>query len=203
MSESCPSCLLPAPIILPPNPPSSSPARSPMDLNNLTVEELEQLKGQATPVDVSKLRRVEVDKLTVHVIVYHQNPGEDPFQRTSIWDRRLKSGDQPYQRRLTIGQEWTPLDLGWIKEPGYILLENRAGRREPENPTEERKAEIASMVLDVGFFAYLDPGSGPAMVPSLVVRPGGAQPFELYEGARVYLRSAYGSIPVNVYVFPQ
>lgn len=57
-----------------------------------------------------------VDQLT-HESVAH---GADSFSVRGY--RWLKSTEQPYERRMSVGTEWKPLSLGWLDETGCSML---------------------------------------------------------------------------------
>lgn len=39
-------------------------------------------------------------------------------------------GEEPYRRSLIIGNEFTPLESGWVKEPGRLIVKNAESKRE-------------------------------------------------------------------------
>lgn len=92
------------------------------------------------------------DRLTLVASIYHEHPGEEPFSFAFQASRSLPScDDQVYQRRLTLSEIWTPLDLGWFKDTperiGYICIENLEGRIKHTYPTEEQRREMAKKVV--------------------------------------------------------
>lgn len=63
---------------------------------------------------------------------------------------RMVSSEQPYQRVVTIGEEWVPLDLGWVKEPGMVLVANKAPVRQTY-PTPEEAKVAGNAVVELTF----------------------------------------------------
>lgn len=63
------------------------------------------------------------DRITVVEQVSHQSPQNErlyPYAH-SFW-RELESVEQPYERSLTIGNTWIPIDIGWLKGKGLGML---------------------------------------------------------------------------------
>ena len=67
-----------------------------------------------------------MSRLTIVENIYHQNPGENPFQISDTYEQCLETEDeQPYQRTYKIGPELTDLDCGWLKECGLVHIKNK------------------------------------------------------------------------------
>jgi len=70
------------------------------------------------------------DRITQVVSLNYEQRGVEPFVIRSVADRLLSiSDDGPYSRRVRVGQEWQPFDLGWFKpeDIGVLVLENLSG----------------------------------------------------------------------------
>jgi hypothetical protein len=63
-------------------------------------------------------------RLVVIERVYHQRPGQQPITTQSRFSRTLESSEQQYVREVTVTEEWTPIDTGWIKSAGMLHLSN-------------------------------------------------------------------------------
>ena len=87
------------------------------------------------------------DTLTVVETVYHQPAGEEPTAVSVQYVRPLETQEQPYVRKIRVGEQWQPLDLGWIEQPGMIWLTNDEGRGLQVNPTPEERAAIEAKVI--------------------------------------------------------
>ena len=96
------------------------------------------------------------DRLTVVCSVYHQPFGEQPQAFESRFSRALRSNEQPYDHRLTVGSEWVPLDCGWIHDAGMLLLFNEAGRNLRQYPSEEEQQRLAEQVIELRYINQPD-----------------------------------------------
>lgn len=58
--------------------------------------------------------------------IYWQVDGQTSELAGKPYSRWLKSDDQPYKRSLPVGsEEWTPVETGWVKEIGLLVLRNQ------------------------------------------------------------------------------
>lgn len=63
-------------------------------------------------------------RITVVEQVIWQEEGEQPVSFTTRFSRSVGSKEQPYSRKLLIGPSWVKLDLGWVEDPGMLLIYN-------------------------------------------------------------------------------
>lgn len=91
------------------------------------------------------------DRATVRVELIHEHWGDQPFSEAAGFSCGLEGIEQPYSRRLVVGEEWAPIDFGWIDRPGYILVKNLEGGLAKVNPTEGERADIAARVVLIGY----------------------------------------------------
>lgn len=94
------------------------------------------------------------DQLTVVETVYHLASGEEPTAAEVRFVRELETVEQPYVRKLVIGEEWQPLDFGWVKDIGMFVLRNDEGAGLQTMPTDEERAAIMAKVLELGTAAW-------------------------------------------------
>ena len=136
------------------------------------------------------------DILTVTETIYHQSWGEGPTSVNSAFTRELSIQEQPYSRKIKIGETWQPLDLGWFSDRpndvGMIQLVNEEGHFEQTQPTDEERAEAAAKVIELNFLALTNswlilPRESFRGCPSL---PG---------GVRIRCRSGVARATINVY----
>lgn len=66
------------------------------------------------------------NKVIVSLKVYHQLQGENAIGDSIGRVLRVSSIEEPYCRKMKIGEDWTKLDTGWIEEPGLVIIENLA-----------------------------------------------------------------------------
>jgi hypothetical protein len=135
------------------------------------------------------------DRLTMKVMVYHERYDEDPYPIDPLsgasW--MLEFQEQPYSREMVVGEEWTPIDLHWLKDKAGLLVFQIRGQRFHIQPTEEEREKLEKQVLHVSYGD--DPG--------FIVRRGLPFPFMPVEPDKVVMRSAFGKIRVRVTVFPR
>lgn len=140
----------------------NSPQRDPPPLRPVPVEQQSplpiELPIRPVPVPPAKMRELPRQardgKAHIALIITHahQIPGERATGGTERSGRFLKTKDQPYgPRRLTVGPEWQPLDTGWVKEPGLILITNEEGlpKHVQVNPTPAEAAAAEARVVEV------------------------------------------------------
>lgn len=121
-------------------------------------------------------------QLTVVQSLYHTSGEFGPTELPpSRFARQLQSSDQPYVRHVTVGEEWTPIDAGWVKDCGMLCVFNREGESLAAIPTQEQAKQIALRVVELAFaaddpecFWLIRPGESfrgePSGTRSLVVR---------------------------------
>lgn len=91
------------------------------------------------------------DRLTVCEQVYHRPADDEPQQFSSAFSRELEISEQAYRRNGVATDDWQPLDYGWLKSVGMLVVHNREGEHLQINPTPEEKAAIAKRVLMVAW----------------------------------------------------
>lgn len=97
--------------------------------NHINEDELEALVKRAeqgvkpkAPQETEKC-----DRITAIFQMIHESCGFDPVKAHTTFTERLKTKDQPYQRRMLIGKEPVTLSADWVKDPGYLIIENKKG----------------------------------------------------------------------------
>lgn len=88
-------------------------------------------------------------RLSVIDAVYYQSPQGEPVVTESRFARWLSTTEQPYSRRLLIGEDWTALDTGWLEQTGMLVLENEGLPPGPEQPSAEERAAAPARILEV------------------------------------------------------
>jgi hypothetical protein len=147
-------------------------------------------------------------RLVVVETVYHQPPQGSPQAAESRWLRTLASDEQPYVRRVKIGEAWQPLDHGWLAVCSLALVANEAVKFAVV-PTGEQRQEAAAQVLEVAF-ALPDAGKQkrtmhdpplPPLTPVLEVPPGESlrcSPLDL-ETVRLRCRKGVATVLLTLY----
>lgn len=130
--------------------------------------------------------------------IYHQQPDAEPIAVEARFSRWLESSEQPYLRKLTIGEKWTPLDLGWLQGAGRIFLKNEEGRFAVQPTQEEREATMSRIVE----LAVVEPITGNRHFSWGKVRPGESLCFEPTDPTSVRLRCQRGQARVTLLIVP-
>lgn len=153
-------------------------------------------------------------RVTVAGSVYHQIPGETPLQADIRYARWLDSDQDPYSRtRMPVGEQWQPIESGWIEKPGMIIVTNR--RDQPGmTPTATEREAAEARVIEVGIVVDLnrsaaqrtmhDPRVPVVVVPLFVIRLGESQQWTPAPGSMpaYRLRCVAGEAKASVVVLP-
>lgn len=137
----------------------------------------------------------DADRVTVKVQAYHEQFGEEAKQAQATFAGLLETKHQVYERRQAVGEDWEPLDIGWIPEGdvGYVMLQNRKPVYS-SIPSDVVAQEDAQRII------YVRLGGG--TVPGWVIRPG--RMFMAEAGAdTIYVRSDVGGTRLGVTIFPR
>lgn len=80
------------------------------------------------PIKEGEIKQaVPQSRLTVVEMVYHQGTcGMSPVSMEIRFHELLKSTEDPYVRRFTVGNEWKQLEAGWLEEGdcSQLILKN-------------------------------------------------------------------------------
>lgn len=100
--------------------------------DRISLEELEELKERARFSKLAKQEKKDpCDRVTATFSMVHEACGFDPIRANTVFTKLLKTHDQPYQRRMLVRTVPTSLDCSdWVKEPGYLIVENKKGGTE-------------------------------------------------------------------------
>lgn len=134
-------------------------------------------------------------RLTVVEQVVHQVPTDPggPAVATSRFSRPLKTLEQTYKRRMTVGETPTPLDCGWLRDScGMLVVENAEGRFAQVYPTDEERAAVDARVVEVQFGAEA----------AILISPGESCRFQPIDPTRIALRCRSGRAVVQVTLVP-
>lgn len=88
------------------------------------------------------------DRITIVDSVYFEAAGQEPISWHQNSSRPVVDAEQAYQRRMKIGPDWIPLDLGWIKSPGLIAVRHERPSYPHTLPSkEQRETDMGRTVL--------------------------------------------------------
>lgn len=79
---------------------------------------------QPEPEQSEPKQKPQPDRITVVESVYHQRFTKQPTGVESRFSRNLDTREQPYTRQLTATKDWQPLDCGWLKSVGMLVISN-------------------------------------------------------------------------------
>jgi len=100
----------------------------------------------------SRPQKKIADRVTVVETIYHQVQGEQPTTIDSRYSRNLETNEQLYQRRFTVAEDWTLIDLGWAgKNVSLLHISNEEGRFPHNIPTLEELEEAAKRIIEVSY----------------------------------------------------
>lgn len=86
----------------------------------------------------------------VEYVCFHAYDGQ-PIQQETKFFKKIASDEEPYKRKIRIGEDWEPLDCGWVKEAGVLVLANEEGKYLQANPTEDEQAALDAKIVEVSF----------------------------------------------------
>lgn len=143
-----------------------------------------------------EFRPVDFARLTSQLNIYHQIPNEDSrqFQYASE-AKMMDSENSPFQRTVTLQNEWSTLDIGWFGGEGgapigQIVLFNRTGMKYQIKPTAEQLEADAQAIIEVQ-------GRG------IFVRPKLFSVYSPIDNSPIVVRSLAGAARLEYVIIPQ
>jgi hypothetical protein len=91
-------------------------------------------------------------RLTITESVYHQVPGDNPIHIPAGFSVNLTTDEQPFIRKLKVGESWQGLPECWLTECSQIIIVNELPHF-ATNPTLEQKQELAAKIVEISFLA--------------------------------------------------
>lgn len=170
-------------------------------MKQLTEEERQAL------IDKAENRRLEMlatnpvdqcDRLTVGYGIKHETCGQDAVQAGGTFMVRLRTKEQPYQRRFQVTEQPLNLDTSWVEQPGYIVIENKRqlpqGQLAPKAEKEVHESHRIQVICNDAHLFSIAPGH--AFLAELSCNKS-------FAWQLIKLCSSFGSCPVNLTVFPR
>ena len=139
----------------------------------------------------------ERNRFTVVLNLYHEQHGENPVGERLAASFNLEINSSSYCRKLIVGEEWFPLDLGWLKPEnvGYVLIENREGTGyQPVLPSEDQMLETNRRILHV---------SSPEDSAGWLIPPRQFISAMPVDASVLQMRSVHGPIKVRTIIYPR
>lgn len=145
----------------------------------------------------------ENTRVTVVETVYYQLPDEDAKAIDHGFTRYLKSDEQPYERRLKVGEQWQKLDFHWALPCGLLLLVNSPPQQQAENSEEQQKLRLQAIIqvrLIVASEGFTD---GMKAVPHILIPPDENSRFYPNLGVEIWVRCAKGQTRCHIHALPE
>lgn len=143
----------------------------------------------------------ERDRLTGQVALHYETFDSDPVTGHSNFTLRCETEEgEPYLRRMRVDSKWVKLDVGFVENPGYVLIVNGGATALPVMPEPEEAERRKNLFLELIF-----DDSYPTMQRADMICPVGA-PIVVHLNHRpLWLRvpNAKERVNVSVKVFPR
>ena len=65
-------------------------------------------------------------RVTILETLYYQEPRDEPIDLSSMPCEIETKDEQPYIRKIIVGEEKKAIDFGWVEEPGMIKINNHS-----------------------------------------------------------------------------
>jgi hypothetical protein len=93
----------------------------------------------------------DADRCTANINVYHEQHKLQPTHATAAFSSMLsQGGEAAYTRRVQVGEEWLPLDCGWLRDDaGAVLLTNQTREDGDRVPTDAQREAVDAAVVEV------------------------------------------------------
>lgn len=144
--------------------------------------------------------------VTIVSTVYHRaSPHDESTSVLCNFGRDLASDEQPCgPRTVKVGEEWQPLELGWLKDcVGMVIITNEEGRFPQRKPSEEEKAEAAERMLQVAVVMMVDWATEHLTVPFALVLPTETLCFCPADASALRVRCRKGTAKVTITLLPK
>ena len=139
------------------------------------------------------------NRITLILRAYHHSTDEQPFsiEPEPNYTTECKTKEDPWTRRMKVGEEWEEVDLGWLQDTaGLVVLINTEGtHRSQVNPSQEQRDETAKKLVEV---RTCEGDINPLLLP-----PGEFLPIKVDNPRLLKIKSEHGRARVTVYAFPK
>ena len=99
-----------------------------VDPSNITAEHALEIAANAPAVNQVKTNPLINGDRVCGVLMFHYEQKDfDPVSTDIRYSQIVPKGaPEPYVRKLQLTADWTPLDLGWIPNPGTLIVWNKS-----------------------------------------------------------------------------
>lgn len=134
----------------------------------------------------------EKSRLTVVESVYHQQPDGTNMPISTQYSRVLKSDEQAFVRKMTVGESWVEVPYGWLQDCSLLVIHNESGKYRTTAPSPQEIEDAEAAVIEV---------AGPDKVPVFDVPAGESIRGKPRRG--LHVRCARGSVKCVVSCIPE
>jgi hypothetical protein len=136
-------------------------------------------------------------RLIVVEHIYHQAINEQPVGVEARYTRHLMTNEQPYRRKITVREDWQPLDHGWLGACSALHIKNEAAQYQMVPTPEEQREDDARIVELASGTNPVETGNSWLILPGETFR---GQPKNLMQ---LYLRCQRGTATCWLMIFPK
>lgn len=149
---------------------------------------------------VSPRERVRVPKVTVVGTVYYQPARGQPKGVKIAYSLSGVEDEQVYERPVQVGPEWQPVEYGWVKNPGMVIVSHDKVVLDVK-PTKEQREWLEQRVIQLGILNWA--GDRETVAPFQDVYLGTSFPSTPPSFPLLRIRCPNGKARVTVYVIPK
>ena len=135
-------------------------------------------------------------RLTITGAISYQSAGGEAIQYPLNEGVNLQTVEDPYDRHQRFGEDWQPIEVGWIEGASIVYLFNTEGGGFQRIPTEEEKAAVTARIIEVAV------GNDPYPTPFLLLPPGRRQSFLPADIKRLVARCQKGIAKCRIVILP-
>lgn len=153
------------------------------------------------PVDrltVLPKRQSPKTRITIVNSAYFQPVDGDPKLFDRKWSQALTTDEEPYQRKMKVGEEWQPLESGWLNGEASLLVIQNLKPRFDHNLSEAELKEVEEKAVELGSALYTDQKSVQVFSTVSVGRDVQIEPI-----GRLMIRCAKGEAQVQYTFYPK
>ncbi len=90
-------------------------------------------------------------KLIIVSTVHHRDTQGQIQSSNCRISRTLDSKETTLKRTMIVRNEWVKIDTGWIKDVGYLMVNNLGGQKFNKTPTPEQVAKARAQIIELGY----------------------------------------------------
>ena len=144
----------------------------------------------------SDYREEHNDRVSAQLNFSYNQDNADPVAVACHFSRVLaQASEEPYLRKITLGEVWEPLDFGWLRDhPVGMVLLNYPLVKKQVYPTEEERQAQADKIIEVSL-------GDPEQI--MLLHPGMFLPFLPSNPHSVVARCRSGTARLHTIICPE